>query len=293
MEDMISLYGFADDHSIRKDFIAVKNDNHKERETILMLEKCLGKIKMWMGENRLKMNCSKTELILLGSRQQVQKCVTTHINVYGDEEHRSNIIKYLGAWMVEQLTVKQHITNKCRLAMYNVQKIKLVRPMLTENATKTILLGTVISHLDYVNGIPIGLSDIDYKKLQHVQNIAAKLVIKKAKTDSATECLNNSSLASNQILDSTQNSYPSIQNSSSAGTQYLQDLIKPEMNNHGRSMRSINDNKTLYIPGVKRKTFANRSFSVQGPKLWNMLPNEIRKGKNSGRIQEETENILL
>ena len=35
--------GFTDDHSIRKDFIAVKNDNHEEGETILMLEKCLGK----------------------------------------------------------------------------------------------------------------------------------------------------------------------------------------------------------------------------------------------------------
>ena len=129
IEDMISLYGFTDDHSIRKDVIAVKNDNHEERETILMLEKCLGKIKIWMDENWLKMNCSKTELILFGSRQQLQKCVTTHINVNGDEIHRSIIIKYLGAWMDEQLTMKQHITNKCRLAMYNLQKIKLRRPM--------------------------------------------------------------------------------------------------------------------------------------------------------------------
>ena len=52
--------------------------------------------------------------------------------------------------------------------MYNLQKLKLIRPMLTEDITKSILLGTVISHLDYVNGILIGLPDIDYKKLQHV-----------------------------------------------------------------------------------------------------------------------------
>ena len=84
--------------------------------------------------------------------------------------------------MDEQLTVKQHVTNKGRLAMYSHQKIKL-RPMLTEDATKTILVGTVISHLDYVNSILIGLPDTDYKKLQHVKNIAAKLVMKKAKTD--------------------------------------------------------------------------------------------------------------
>ena len=128
-----------------------------------MLEKCLEKSKMWMDENWLKMNCSKTELILFESRQQLQKCVTTYINVNGDEVGRSSIFKYLGAWMDEQLTMKQHITNKCRLAMYNLQKIKHIRPLLTEDATKTILMGTVISHLDYVNSILIGLPDTDYK----------------------------------------------------------------------------------------------------------------------------------
>ena len=73
--------------------------------------------------------------------------------------------------------------------MYNLQKIKLIGPMLTEDATKTILLGTVISHLDYMNSILIGLLDKDYKKLQHVQNVAAKSVMKKTKTDTVTGCL--------------------------------------------------------------------------------------------------------
>ena len=58
--------------------------------------------------------------------------------------------------------------------------------------------------------------------------------------------------------------------------QYLQDLIKLEIDNHRRSMRSTNNYKTLHILRVKRKTSSNRSFSIQGPKLWNMLPNEIR-----------------
>ena len=158
---MITLYGFVDDHSIRKDFIAVKNNNCEERETIPMLEKCLEKIKMWMDEDWLKLKCSKTELILIGSSQQLQKCITTYINVNGNKVCRSSIIKYLGAWIDEQLTIKKHITNKCRIAKYNLPMIKLIRPMLTEDATKTILLGTVISHLDYANSTLISLSDTD------------------------------------------------------------------------------------------------------------------------------------
>ena len=31
---------------------------------------------------------------------------------------------------------------------------------------------------------------------------------------------------------------------------------------------------------MKRRTFANRSFSVVGPKYWNELPNEVWKQPN-------------
>ena len=33
----------------------------------------------------------------------------------------------------------------------------------------------------------------------------------------------------------------------------------------------------LDIPKVKRESFANRSFSVMGPRLWNDIPNEIKQ----------------
>ena len=197
-----------------------------------MLEKCLEKIKMQMDENQLQMSCSKTELILFGSRQQLQGCITTYINVNGDEVGRSSIIKYLGAWMDEQL----------------------------------------ISHLDCVNSILIGLPDTDYKKLQHVQNIAVKLVMKKAKTDSVTECLRTLYWLLIKYWFKHKIATLVYKSLHQLASQYLQDLIKLEVKNHGRSMRSTNNYKTLCIPRVKRKTFTNRSFIIQGSKLWNKLP---------------------
>ena len=44
--------------------------------------------------------------------------------------------------------------------------------MLDENVAHTLVLGLVISHLDYVNGILSGLPDIGINKLQKVQNAA-------------------------------------------------------------------------------------------------------------------------
>ena len=130
-----------------------------------------------------------------------------------------------------------------------------------------------------MNGILIDLPDTDYKKLQHIQNIAAKLVMQRAKTDSATECLKTLHWLPIKYQIKHKIATLVYKSLHQLAPQYLQNLIKLEINNHGRSIRSTNNYKTLHIPRVKRKTFANRSFSIQGPKLWNMLPNEIRSAK--------------
>ena len=58
------------DHRIKSKFKAKEDNNEAELETIQGLESCLEDVKVWMDENRLKMNSSKTEFILFGSRGQ-------------------------------------------------------------------------------------------------------------------------------------------------------------------------------------------------------------------------------
>ena len=56
---------------------------------------------------------------------------------------------------------------------------------------------------------------------------------------------------------------------------YLQDLL--EAKEHPRQgLKSNNKEELLKVPTTTRKTFADRSFSVKGPKLWNKLPDNIR-----------------
>ena len=60
------------------------------------------------------------------SRIMLQKCDTMKINVNGNNIQHSDIIKYLGAWLDQLLQLVHHITLKCRTAMINFQKIKLI-----------------------------------------------------------------------------------------------------------------------------------------------------------------------
>ena len=53
------------------------------RDSVSTLEAKAVDIKIWMDQNHLKMNDSKTEFIMFASRQMLQKCVTTELDVNG------------------------------------------------------------------------------------------------------------------------------------------------------------------------------------------------------------------
>ena len=192
LEDVVdneigSLTGFADDHGLRNSFSA--NSRDEEFSVVQGLEKSLATIKQWMGSNKLQMNPSKTELILFGNRSQLDKCVTSHITVSGDRVERSSDIKYFGVILDESLSLRRHIISKCQTASYHLHNIRLLRNSLTVEACKQVVYGLVLSHLDFCNSIYMGLPKIDIKRMQRIQNAAAKLVLNCNKYESSTEAL--------------------------------------------------------------------------------------------------------
>ena len=135
------------------------------------------------------MNPAKTELIYFGHLAQLTKCTESSINIAGDLIVRSDIIRYLGAWMDSNLTFKQHITKKCQTAMLNFLKIRIICRYLDERTTERLVLSLCMSHIDYCNSVLYGLPECSISKLQRVQNMCACLVLRQTKTDSITLCL--------------------------------------------------------------------------------------------------------
>ena len=127
------------------------------------------------------MNTDKTEAIFFGSRQQIKKCRLTAIEVCGDSIPYSESIKYLGVCINSNLCLDNHTAAKCRIAMFNLLKIANIRNFLMTEACHTAVLAMVISHLDYANAIIVGLPEKHIGKLQRVQNMAAKVVLKRGK----------------------------------------------------------------------------------------------------------------
>ena len=69
----------------------------------------------------------------------------------------------------------------------NLFRIKNIRKYLTKDVCIMRMLGLVIVHLDYANGLYIGLPKIYIPRLQRIQNMTAKIVLCRTKRDSATQ----------------------------------------------------------------------------------------------------------
>ena len=120
-----------------------------------------------------------------------------------------------------------------------------------------------------------GLPDNKLNKLQHIQNHAARIVLRKPRHVSATSLLRTLhwlpvkariqyKIACLCFQCLSHNTMPS----------YLSDLLHSYQ--PPRTLRSL-DTSLLSVPRFCLETFGRRSFSVFGPTVWNSLPLPLRK----------------
>ena len=134
----------------------------------------------------------------------------------------------------------------------------------------------MLSQLDYCNAIYMGLPKKDIIKMQRIQNSAAKLILNCKKSESSTEALQArhwlpiEARIKFKVLTITHKCLHG------QAPVYLQNLLILKQGSK-YSLMSNKDTNILEIPKTRDKTFADRSFSVFAPMLWNSLPDYLRQ----------------
>ena len=169
------LLGYTDDNTISA--CIDPNIQNNEQQVIGNIQDSLEKTKHWTCLNRLKMNDQKTKFTMYGNDVQLSKCSTKHIKIGDEIIGDSNIINLLGIDIDNNLSFKEHIKKKCKVAMYNLHNIRSLHEHLNTKTTQTLIYGLVMSHLDYINAIFSTLPASTIRPLIRAQNLAAKLVL--------------------------------------------------------------------------------------------------------------------
>ena len=212
---------------------------------------------------------------MFGTTTMLGKTSTNAIRVAGDLITFTAGIKYLGVWLDSNLALKEHIQRKIRVAACNIRKISNIRNFIDIETAKILVSSLVLSHLDYSNSILCGLPETTLNKLQRIQNWCAKVVLCRTKYDSAKDALKMLHWLPVKHRIDFKICCLVHKSLNGAAPSYLSNLLKVRHFNRPTRMQE-NSKLLLEVPFTKKTSFADRAFSVYGPKIFNKLPTSVR-----------------
>ncbi|XP_067021901.1 uncharacterized protein [Acropora muricata] len=182
-------------------------------------------------------------------------------------------VRNVGALFNSTLSMVPQVNSLCKTASYHLRNIARIRHLLSKESTEILVHAFVFSKLDYCNALLYGLPQCVIKKLQLVQNSAARLITCSRKYDHTSPLL-----IQLHWLPITQRiwfkvlllTFKAIHKLSPV---YLQELISKY--SPSRKLRS-SDAMLLERHSYNLKTYGSRAFRVAAPELWNKLPREIK-----------------
>ena len=271
---------YADDNSAMKSF-AVFNQLHTLYQDI---PNCLEKLKIYMIENHLKLNDSKTEVIVFGSsklKEQISlhgtflksgKCIRFNDNV-----------KYLGIFLDSLLSFEDQVQKVTSLSYTSMRNISQVKNCLSQQNLETFVHAFISSHLDYCNIIYLGLSRKLINKLQKLQNAAIRLIFKVRARHPVSSLFRNLhwlNIEQRVVFKVLLVVYKCING-------LAPDVLK--------SLITVRNTETLILKQTyfNNTKFGKRAFVYYAPKYWNSLPLNIRLVSDINCFKTSLKSYLL
>ena len=141
------------------------------------MEACLCDIRSWMINDKLMINDSKTEFMLIGTKAQLQKTKSATLTI-GESiiSPSTEPLRNLGAWFDCHFNLNFNITKTFRSAFFHLHNIRRVRKYLNLGFAEKLVHAFITGRLDYCNSLLYGLPHCALTKLQRVQNPAARVL---------------------------------------------------------------------------------------------------------------------
>ena len=275
-----AIEGFADDHQLFKSFLPIF-----QTEVLgYGIDECLKEVSDWMNEYFLKLNQSKTKILVLGPPS-----VLSTIMIKGTFTGNSCIrfvssAKNLGVWLDENLNFGTHIRKVVSSTFMVIRAISKIKSFLPREYLCTVVCPLVLSRLDYCNALYYGINKNEISLLQSAQNAAIRLIKGGHKYDRVSltpiyEQLHWLRIEERIVFKICLLVHKCVWE---MGPEAYKELIV------------MSNPRTLKLVEKKFFTeFGKRAFSCAGPKLWNSLPLSIRAEKETEVFKKKLKSLLM
>lgn len=283
----LNVHTYADDTQLYLSF-----DVNKPKEEDLArqrIENCISDIRSWMTKNKLKLNDDKTELLIVSSKNSQSKIQRNSIQIGSSTISSSTSVRNLGVCFDSTLSMDNHIKKVCQSAYFQIRNLHSIRKLLSKDTAEILLHAFITSRLDNGNVLLNGITEQQLRKLQLVQNSAARVLTNTRKYDHITPILMNLHWLPVRERIEFKTLLLTWKGLNNIAPSYITDLLVPYT--PARTLRS-SDKCLLKIP---RSNYSpgDRAFSTVAPKLWNSLPYNLRQSISVDQFKSGLKTFLF
>ena len=138
---------------------------------------------MWMAAHRLKLNDSKTELMV-----DFCKSYMSNPYLFGNEEiYCASVVRNQGVLFNPKRSMEPHINKVCKTGYWHLSNLSRLRHCMSADSMIILINAFIHSHIENCNSLLYNLPNKLIMKLQKLNNAAARLITNSDRTSSSTE----------------------------------------------------------------------------------------------------------
>ena len=252
------------------------------------LNEDLANVFNWLQANKLTLNMTKTEFMLIGSRQRLNTLTASPtIRMTNTQVSQVTATKSLGVIIDDKLDWHSHIEKLTKKIASGIGALKRIRYLIPASTLHLIYQALVKPLFDYCDIVWGNCGKTLRDKLQKLQNRAARVLTFSNYYADATELLEFlgwKNLARQQEIHKATMVFRCLHG---LAPEYL--YSKFTWRDSAYVLRDSENKLNVPLP---RTDYYRKSFSYNGATLWNSLPCDIRNTESLGVFKRKINDIL-